>query len=86
LEALSIDPVLASVKCRLLNCIDFWHFIGAPKFILDIIKDGYKISFITTRLPHRFKNNASVFNEREFVNEAILELLRENRFEEIADV
>jgi len=53
---------------------------------LIIIKDGYKISFITTRLPHRFKNNASVFNEREFVNEAILELLRENRFEEIGDV
>ena len=35
-------------RANVLKCsIDFWHFIGAPKFILDIIKDGYKISFIT---------------------------------------
>lgn len=39
-----------SVKGRLKASIEFWRFIGAPKFILDIIFDGYKIPFITIPL------------------------------------
>jgi len=68
LEALSVGHVLVSVKGRLLNCIDFVRFIGA----LSIIKDGYKIPFITTPPPHRFKNNSSALKDRKFVSEAIL--------------
>ena len=63
--------------------IEFWRFIGAPKFILDIISDGYKIPFITIPPPVHFKNNGSALEHSDFVNDAILELLQDNRIEEL---
>ena len=63
--------------------IEFWRFIGAPKFILDIISDGYKIPFITTPPPVHLKNNGSALEHSDFVNDAILELLLDNRIEEL---
>ena len=63
--------------------IEFWRFIGAPKFILDIISDGYKIPFITTPPPVHLKNNGSALEHSDFVNDAILELLQDNRIEEL---
>ena len=70
-----------SVKGRLKASILFWHFIGAPKFILDIISDGYKIPFITTPPPVHLKNNGSALEHSDFVNDAILELLQDNRIQ-----
>ena len=72
-----------SVKGRLKASIEFWRFIGAPKFILDIISDGYKIPFITTPPPVHLKNNGSALKHSDFVNDAILELLQDNRIEEL---
>ena len=72
-----------SVKGRLKASIEFWRFIGAPKFILDIISDGYKIPFITTPPPVHLKNNGSALEHSDFVNDAILELLQDNRIEEL---
>ena len=72
-----------SVKGKLKASILFWHFIGAPKFILDIISDGYKIPFITTPPPVHLKNNGSALEHSDFVNDAILELLQDNRIEEL---
>lgn len=63
--------------------IEFWRFIGAPKFILDIISDGYKIPFITIPPPVHLKNNGSALEHSDFVNDAILELLQDNRIEEL---
>ena len=72
-----------SVKGRLKASIEFWRFIGAPKFILHIISDGYKIPFITTPPPVHLKNNGSALEHSDFVNDAILELLQDNRIEEL---
>lgn len=72
-----------SVKGRLKASIEFWRFIGAPKFILDIISDGYKIPFITTPPPVHLKNNGSALEHSDFVNDAILELLQDDRIHEL---
>ena len=72
-----------SVKGRLSASIDYWRLIGAPDFILVIIGDGYKIPFSTTPLPVHLRNNALALGESAFVCEAIIELLRDNRVEEL---
>ncbi len=53
-----------------------WVELGANKFILDIVKTGYKIPFLQTPDPANFRNNRSALNERDFVDEAISELLQ----------
>ena len=63
--------------------IGHWQLLGAPDFILSIIRCGYKIKFISTPPPQHYKNNGAVVNECEFVVDAILELLRDNRIEEV---
>lgn len=50
---------------------------------MSIIRDGYKIPIISTPLPQHFKNNVSAFKESDFVFDAILELLSDNRIKEI---
>ena len=77
------NPLHHSVKGRLKASIEYWRFIGAPKFILDTISDGYKIPFITTPPPVHLKNNGSALEHSDFVNDAILELLQDNRIEEL---
>ena len=71
------------VKGRLKASIEFWRFISAPKFILDIISDGYKILFITTPPPVHLKNNGSALEHSEFVNNATLELPQDNCIKEL---
>ena len=71
------------VKGRFKASIEFWRFISAPKFILDIISDGYKILFITTPPPVHLKKNGSALEHSEFVNDAILEFLQDNCIEEL---
>ena len=63
--------------------IGHWQLLCAPDFILSIIRCGYKTPFISTPPPQLFKNNASAVNECVFVGDAILELLRDNRIEEV---
>ena len=77
------NPLHHSVKGRLKASIEYWRFIGAPKFILDTISDGYKIPFITTPPPVHLKNNGSALEHSDFINDAILELLQDNRIEEL---
>lgn len=82
-----------SVKGKLLNSIDHWKSLGAPDFIFNIIRVGCKIPFISTSSRHHYRNNASAVKSRnivpvmqilaDFVGEAVLELLRDNRIEEL---
>ena len=74
---------LPSVKGRLIKSVNYWRSIGAPQFVLDIINGGYKIPFITTPPPCKFRNNASARKESDFVTEAVLGLLHDNRVEEL---
>ena len=80
----SSDFPKLSVKGRLFRSIymEFWQSIGTPDFILDVIKEGYKIPFISTLLPKHYSNNASALREADFVDQAIEKLLADNRVEE----
>ena len=54
----SSDFLKHSVKVRLSKSMEFWQSIGALDFILDVIKEGYKIPFISTPPPKHYSNNA----------------------------
>ena len=69
------QPNLISVKGRLCKCISAWKDINAPKFIVDIIRQGYKIPFICDPEPFKGANNASALKEHEFVESSINDLL-----------
>ena len=79
----SADRPQVSVKGKLFKSIGHWQLLGAPDFILSIIRCGYKIPFISMPPPQLFKNNGSAVNECVFVGGVILELLRDNRIEEV---
>ena len=53
--------------------------IQTPDFILDCIRDGYKIPFFSTPEPATFKNNRSAQAHAEFVADAITELISSGR-------
>ena len=74
---------LPSVKGRLVKSVNYWRSIGAPRFVLNIINGGYKIPFITAPPRYKFRNNASARKEPDFVTEAVLGLLHDNRVEEL---
>jgi hypothetical protein len=67
--------VSAKVKGRLRKCVNAWREIHAPKFLIDMILDGYKIPFMTTPPPFTARNNKSALREKAFVEEALNELL-----------
>ena len=79
----SFDRPRVSVTGKLNSFSHHWQSLGAPEFILSVISCGYKIPFISTPPSQHYPNNASAINEAEFVGESILELLRDNRVEEI---
>ena len=56
-----------SVVKSLREHLSFWQNIGASPYIIDIIKNGFKIPF--TRLPksQRLPNNATARNSQDFV-------------------
>ena len=80
----SNDFLKLSVKGRLFKSMEFWQSIGTLDFILDVIKEGYKIPFISTPPPKHYSNNASAVREADFVDQAIAELLADNRVEELS--
>ena len=50
--------------------------LGAPGFILSVVRDGYKIPFVTFPPPKVSPNNYSAITHSHFVSEAICDLLR----------
>lgn len=65
----------SGVKGSLAKNINFWHSIGASAFVIKTIKEGYLIPFLTPPPPMFCKNNKSAFNNENFVDEAISELV-----------
>ena len=80
---LSSDFPKLSVKGRLFRSMEFWQSIGTLDLILDVIKEGYKIPFISSPPPKHYSNNATALREADFVDQAIAELLADNRVEEL---
>ena len=71
----SSDFPKPSVKGRLFRSMELWKSIGTLDFILDVIKEGYKIPFICTPPTKHYSNNASALREADFVDQAIAEFL-----------
>ena len=85
-ETLSLNWLrrLLPAISRLIRSMEFWQSIGTLDFILDVIKEGYKIPFFSTPPPKHYSNNASALREADFVDHAIAELLADNRVEELS--
>ena len=75
--------ILPSVRGRFFKWIDFWRTLPASQFILNVISQGYKISFFQLPTPFYKLNNASARSDNSFVTIALNELLSLNLVEEI---
>ena len=63
------------VKGRFRAHIQFWIDIGAPEWVLSVIKHGYFIPFETKPPSIRLGNNRSAKNTAGFDSEAVFDLL-----------
>ena len=71
------------MKGRLKQCVSYWKSaIGAPRFVLDVISECYKLPFITVPDPCLTRNNRSAELHPSFVEEAIIKLLAADYIEE----
>lgn len=75
-----------TLKGRLKHCVSYWESINANRFIVDVIKFGYRIPFVSTPLPKRFSNNKSALAHHDFVTNAILELVANSAIVEVPSV
>ena len=66
------------------KCYQEWERIGTSGFTLSVIRNGYKIPFIDFPPPKVFPNNDSALKEKDFVSEAISDLIV-NRCVEVLD-
>ena len=65
------------VKGRLREHVDFWReVVKAPGFIIDCIQYGYKLPLFSEPPPNRLSNSASALKYKDFVLQAVAELLR----------
>ena len=62
---------ILSVRGRLALCYDEWVNLGASGFILRVVRDGYKIPFVSLLPPKVSSNNGSALKDSHFVSEAI---------------
>ena len=69
------NSALPVLKGRLRPCLSYWHTIGANSFVIDTIKFGYRIPFISTPCQARFSNNQLALNNASFVKSAIAEVV-----------
>ena len=79
----SSGTALSQVKGSLRRHVVFWRSIGAPRYILSVICEGYRLPFQQTPPGFTSRNNRSALDHSEFVNEAILELLHSGRVMEL---
>ena len=77
------NSALPVLKGRLRSCFSYWHTIGAKSFVIDTIKFGYRIPFISTPCQARFSNNQSAVNNASFVESAIAELVHTHAVVEV---
>ena len=83
-EFVSGQAKVCSVRGNLAKCYQEWVNIGAPGFILSVIRDGYKIPFIVFPPPKVSPNNGSALKESEFVSKVIFNLIT-NKCLEVLD-
>ena len=74
------------VKGRLRKSLSFWEGIGAYDYVLDTIRNGYKIPFFSTPPTAHLANNRSALNHESFVVQAITDLLSKGLIEECSNI
>jgi len=76
-ETLYFNPELDSdcVKGRLKKRWKFWEQLGANKFIVNLLKEGYKMPFISPPTYKNMKNNKSAYDNEIFVSATVKDLL-----------
>lgn len=79
----SSGTILSQVKGRLRRHVQFWRSIGAPRYVLSVICEGYRLPFLQIPPVFTSRNNKSALDHSEFVNDAILELLNTARVMEL---
>ena len=61
----------------MLSNITFWEqVLEAPPQVIDCIREGYKLPLLSLPEPYAKPNHKSALLEKEFANEAILDLVR----------
>ena len=74
------------VPGKLCANFSFWQYtIQASDFVLDIIRNGYKIPFRETPLPYSIENRSSARRQDGFVEGAISELMSQGCLREVSD-
>ena len=76
---------IVNVKGNLRENVSFYQSIGAPDFVLSIIRNGYRLPFVNFPESVILPNNRSARDHSSFVDEALLELLSSGRVIEVAD-
>ena len=66
---------IVNVKGKLRENVSFYQSIGAPDFVLNVIRNGYRLPFINFPDSVILPNNRSARDHSSFVDEALLELL-----------
>ena len=79
-------PSSSFVQGKLWANFTFWQdTTQASDFVLDIIRNGYKILFRETPLPYSFENRSSARRRDSFVEGAISELMSRGCLREVSD-
>ena len=77
------ETILSQDKCSLRRHVQFWRSIGAPRYVLSVICEGYRLPFLQIPPEFNSRNNKSALDHSEFVNDASLELLNTGRVMEL---
>ena len=79
-----LEDIEAKVHRTLRRNVGAWEEAGAGKFVLNVIKEGFKLNI--KELPGKYeeKNNKSFFKEEEFAQEAIEKLVKMKVLKEVS--
>ena len=61
---------------RLWKCVGFWREMGASKWVLNILENGYRLPFVKKPLVGVKRNQASCKEHEQFVDEAVAALVQ----------
>ena len=76
---------IVNVKGKLRENVSFYQSIGAPDFVLNVIRNGYRLPFVNFPDSVILPNNRSARDHRSFVDEALLKLLSSGRVTQVVD-
>ena len=77
---------VSDVQGRLFANIKFWEqVLEAPQYIVDCIKEGYKLPLLSLPEPFKGRNHMSALHHKEFVSQAISDLIHNRCVAKVED-